>query len=86
MAAFPDTHIFREHGSQAAADARLAAAEIRARLAQAADPASLMSDILTLDRRLKVLGRNPGTSADLTVATVFAIRLSGGLRSAAKDG
>jgi triphosphoribosyl-dephospho-CoA synthase len=86
MAAFPDTHIFREHGAEPAAEARLAAAEIRDRLAGAADPAALMNDILALDRHLKASGRNPGTSADLTVATVFAMRLSGGLRSAAKDG
>jgi triphosphoribosyl-dephospho-CoA synthase len=44
-----------------------------------------MGDILALDRELKAKGRNPGTSADLTVATVFAVRLGDRLRSAAKD-
>jgi triphosphoribosyl-dephospho-CoA synthase len=75
MAAFPDTHIFREHGPDAAEPARQAAAVIHARLSEARDPAALMDEILALDRRLKQLGHNPGTSADLTVATVFAVRL-----------
>lgn len=92
MAAFPDTHIFREHGAEASGPARDAAAAIHARLGQASDPTDLMDEILALDRRLKALGHNPGTSADLTVATVFSARLLGmsaethGLRSAAKDG
>ena len=86
MAAFPDTHIFREHGEDAAAQARREAQAIRARLAAAAHPRELMGDILALDARLKADGHNPGTSADLTVATVLAVRLCGGLRSVAKDG
>jgi len=85
MAAFRDTHIDREHGGTAADAARQEAAALLPRLAAAADPATLMPEILALDRRLKADGHNPGTSADLTVATVFAVRLSG-LRSAAKDG
>jgi triphosphoribosyl-dephospho-CoA synthase len=75
MAAFPDTHILREHGRGAAEPARVAAAAIHARLTEARDPAVLMDEILALDRRLKALGHNPGTSADLTVATIFAVRL-----------
>jgi triphosphoribosyl-dephospho-CoA synthase len=86
MSAFPDTHIFREHGAQAAADARSAALAIHKRLAASGDPRSIMDDILTLDHDLKAKGHNPGTSADLTVATLFAVRLAGGLRTAAGDG
>jgi triphosphoribosyl-dephospho-CoA synthase len=86
MAAFHDTHIAREHGSAAAEAARRAAARIQPRLSAAENPASLMEEILELDRKLKEQGHNPGTSADLTVATVFAVRLLAGLRSAAKDG
>jgi len=76
MSAFPDTHIFREHGAAAGEAARLAAAEIQAKLSVAENPSALMNDILALDRRLKVAGHNPGTSADLTVATLFAVRLT----------
>jgi triphosphoribosyl-dephospho-CoA synthase len=38
-------------------------------------PAALRDDLLQWDARLKAQGINPGTSADLTVATVFAHRL-----------
>ena len=86
MAAFPDTHIFREHGPEAAKTARRAAADLYPRLTAAGEPSELMPEILALDRRLKQLGQNPGTSADLTVATLFAVRLSSRLRSAANDG
>jgi triphosphoribosyl-dephospho-CoA synthase len=86
MTAFRDTHIFREHGGDAADAAQREAAVIAAGLAATDRPDTLMPDVLALDRRLKRLGHNPGTSADLTVATVFCVRLGGGLRYAAKDG
>jgi triphosphoribosyl-dephospho-CoA synthase len=85
MAAFPDTHISREHGAEAAEAARQAAAELFPRLVASREPSTLMPEILALDRQLKEKGHNPGTSADLTVATLFAVRLSSGLRSAAND-
>jgi triphosphoribosyl-dephospho-CoA synthase len=85
MSAFPDTHIFREHGAAAAGAAQAGAAVIRERLEAASDPNALMPEILALDRRLKAAGHNPGTSADLTVATLFAVRLSRDLRFARKD-
>jgi triphosphoribosyl-dephospho-CoA synthase len=86
MAAFPDTHIFREHGESAAAEAMRHASAVERRLICATEPESLMDEILALDRRLKAEGHNPGTSADLTVATVFAVRLSGGLPFDTKNG
>jgi triphosphoribosyl-dephospho-CoA synthase len=42
----------------------------------AANPAETLQDLLSFDRRLKACGLNPGTSADLTVASVFADRLT----------
>ena len=41
-----------------------------------ASTAALRDDLLRWDTRLKAQGINPGTSADLTVATVFAHRLT----------
>jgi triphosphoribosyl-dephospho-CoA synthase len=86
MAAFPDTHIRRVHGAEAAEAARRVAADLYPRLAAAGDPSAFMPEILALDGRLKESGHNPGTSADLTVASLLVIRLSYGLRSAANDG
>jgi triphosphoribosyl-dephospho-CoA synthase len=38
-------------------------------------PSALLPDLLKWDAWLKQRGINPGTSADLTVATLFAHRL-----------
>lgn len=86
MAAFPDTHIRREHGPAAASAAQDDARRIDAALQGSERPAELLGDILSLDARLKTTGCNPGTSADLTVATLFAERLDGILRAKANDG
>ena len=72
---FPDSHIQRKFGVEEANRVSTAALPFAARLAAAADPAALTADLLAFDASLKAAGRNPGTSADLTVATLFATRL-----------
>jgi len=42
---------------------------------------ALQADLLKIDAELKAAGINPGTSADLTVATLFAAALQHGLRA-----
>jgi hypothetical protein len=39
------------------------------------EPEGLLADLLAWDRSLKQRALNPGTSADLTVATLMAVRL-----------
>jgi len=63
------------HGDAVAEDVRRAAAELRTRFRALSDPRDLMVDILDWDSSLKREDVNPGTSADLTVATLFAHRL-----------
>jgi triphosphoribosyl-dephospho-CoA synthase len=75
LAAFPDTHIEREHGIAVAEEVRQIAGDFLARLQAADDPAHLQPELLQWDESLKSRGINPGTSADLTVATLFAHRL-----------
>jgi len=72
---FPDSHIQRKFGIEEADRVRAVARPFAARLAAAADPASLTADLLAFDASLKAAGRNPGTTADLTVATLFAAQL-----------
>ena len=67
LSAFPDSHIVRKHGT--------ATAEYHERMRSAKSPAALLPDLMTWDTLLKERGINPGTSADLTVATLFAHRL-----------
>jgi triphosphoribosyl-dephospho-CoA synthase len=54
-----------------------AAVEMAAHLQAAESPAVLLPDLLAWDAGLKRDGINPGTSADLTVAVLFAERLNG---------
>lgn len=85
VAAFPDSHVTRKHGAGVADDVRRSARDLHDRLQAAEDPAHLLPDLLTWDRELKEKAINPGTSADLTVATLFAGRLRGILPSAGNN-
>lgn len=73
LAAFPDTHIARKFGPAAAREVQHEASEIL--LVFQTRKVDSLSDLLAFDERLKSRRRNPGTSADLTVATLFADRL-----------
>lgn len=75
LAAFSDTHIVRKHGAAVADQVRGDAALMLRRMRASADPASLLPTLLKWDAALKAQAINPGTSADLTVATLFAHRL-----------
>jgi triphosphoribosyl-dephospho-CoA synthase len=75
LAAFPDSHIRRKHGEVVAFRVRDDAVPVEARFAAAAEPAACLGDLLRFDAELKGRGLNPGTSADLTVATLFAYNL-----------
>lgn len=81
LTALPDSHILRKHGPEPARTVQRDAALMRARLLSAPDPAALLPDLLVWDATLKSQGLNPGTSADLTVATIFTSRLRNSLRS-----
>jgi len=76
LSAFPDTHIARKHGAPAADRVCDAAAALQRSLHATEHPETLLPDLLTWDAALKADGINPGTSADLTVATLFANRLN----------
>lgn len=72
---FPDSHIVRKHGIAVADDTRRAAIDMRRQMDASAAPEKLLPALLAWDVSLKARGVNPGTSADLTVATLFAHRL-----------
>lgn len=86
LAKFSDTHVEREHGPAAAAQIQATAAGFRDRLRAAARPADLLGDLMRWDQLLKSRGHNPGTSADLTVATLFVRRLRNILPSGRNSG
>jgi triphosphoribosyl-dephospho-CoA synthase len=75
LAAFPDSHILRKHGAAVAERVRCSAAMLQGRAQAARRLDDVLPALLAWDTELKAAGINPGTSADLTVATLFAHRL-----------
>jgi triphosphoribosyl-dephospho-CoA synthase len=75
LAAFPDSHIARKLGAEKAAEVQREATKFQTRFRAAEQPAEMLPALLAWDAALKAEGINPGTSADLTVATLFAYRL-----------
>ena len=75
LSAFPDSHIARKFGAETARCVQGTALNF-ARMLQSAEQADqILPALLTWDSALKAKAVNPGTSADLTVATLFAHRL-----------
>lgn len=71
LASFPDSHIARKYGDEAAETVRKEAAAC-ASLWRPAPREETWEALLDLDRSLKSRGLNPGTTADFVVATLFA--------------
>jgi triphosphoribosyl-dephospho-CoA synthase len=86
LATFPDTHIVRKYGAPVAEAVRQAAASFHERLAGGRPNDELIAELLFWDNDLKAQAINPGTSADLTVATLFAHRLRNVLPSSRNNG
>jgi triphosphoribosyl-dephospho-CoA synthase len=75
LAAFPDSHIVRKYGAATGERVRRQASWLRVRALAAARLDDVLPELLAWDKELKDGGINPGTSADLTVATLFVHRL-----------
>jgi triphosphoribosyl-dephospho-CoA synthase len=75
LAHVPDTLIERKYGERIAARVREEARPIESSLTECQSPEAMTAPLTAFDRALKERGLNPGTSADLTVATLFAASL-----------
>lgn len=73
---FPDSHIARTRGAAAAETVRRKAAVLDRRFHGCRRPPDMRGALLEFDAELKAAQHNPGTSADLTVATLLAVRLA----------
>jgi triphosphoribosyl-dephospho-CoA synthase len=71
LAGFPDSHVVRNHGAEVANRARQEALAVQAALHANDDEPARTRLLMEFDRRLKADNINPGTSADLTVATLL---------------
>ena len=75
LAHLPDTLIERKFGTRTAALVREEAGPIEASFTECPAPEAMTAPLAAFDQALKQRGLNPGTSADLTVATLFAAAL-----------
>lgn len=84
LSAFLDSHIMRKHGNAAASEVQRKAKEALTNFRTKGE--NCLADLTALDQDLKSRSLNPGTSADLTVATLFADRLRNILLKRRNDG
>jgi triphosphoribosyl-dephospho-CoA synthase len=75
MAQYCDSHIMRKYGETIARLVQAEAAAHEMELIQAYNPKNYQAPLLKFDEALKKRGINPGTSADLTVATLLAVKI-----------
>ena len=73
---FPDSHIVRGFGAEAADRVRRRAEKLDRQFQESDDPAAMVDGLMEFDAELKAREQNPGTSADLTVASLLAARLA----------
>jgi triphosphoribosyl-dephospho-CoA synthase len=78
LASLPDSHIARKFGLERAQAACTMTRPLDRLMQDAGDPEHVVPRLLAFDAELKAAGLNPGTSADLTVASLFALRLQDG--------
>lgn len=72
---YPDTHVVRKHGDACAENLRQEALAFEQMHCSAHNPKLVQKQLLDWDASLKARSINPGTSADLTVATLLLSEL-----------
>lgn len=75
LAEYPDSLVDRKHGARKAAVISREVAPLQSQFVRSREPEKFRRRFLALDVSLKQKGLNPGTTADLTVAGVFAAEL-----------
>lgn len=76
LATFPDSHIIRKYGVEVASDIQQQAKQHLTIFNSLDNPKLYQAKLLAWDNELKQKQINPGTSADLTVASLFAHALT----------
>lgn len=71
LASYPDSHIVRKYGAGTAEAILNQAIEYKESFFRCENPKTHMAALLKWDAELKLNGINPGTSADMTVATLL---------------
>lgn len=75
MAEFPDSHIRRKFGLEVAEQIKINAVPIAKAFQENDSPEDAIEMLMKFDEELKEKGANPGTSADLTAASLLVFHL-----------
>lgn len=75
LSRFLDTHIVRQHGKSVAGEIRKSAGQLYNEFQSVNSAEAMHQHLLRVDADWKTNDINPGTSADLTVATLFAYKI-----------
>jgi triphosphoribosyl-dephospho-CoA synthase len=76
LSRFPDTHISRKFGTARAQETMLKTRELWREFDKNENPEGMRPALLDYDRELKGANINPGTSADMTAASLLLYRLT----------
>ena len=76
LSRFPDTHISRKHGAATARDISDKTRELWQAFDNNDNPEAMRDVLLAYDRELKDTNINPGTTADMTAASLLLFRLT----------
>jgi triphosphoribosyl-dephospho-CoA synthase len=71
LSQFPDSHIERKYGNQYSEMVATKMAQLSEKLSKTDNPERIKPLVFCLDQELKLYGINPGTTADMIVATVL---------------
>ena len=75
LSQFPDSHIERKYGNQFTDFVSVSMKNVNAELSSADRPEQILPMLYDIDTKFKSNGVNPGTTADLTVATLLTVEL-----------
>ena len=75
LSKFPDSHIERKYGNEHSGWVLKKIIAVDDALLNTQNPEQLIPMLHEVDREFKAKGINPGTTADLTVATVFVVMM-----------
>jgi triphosphoribosyl-dephospho-CoA synthase len=75
LSQFPDSHVERKYGNRYSELVASNMAMLDAELLKSSQPEQLKPSLYRIDQAFKSQGINPGTTADMTVATVLAVFL-----------
>ena len=82
---FPDSHIARKHGMDTAREVRDRVAQLKAEFDKVYSPDKFADILQRIDIEFKINGINPGTTADLTVASILVQHLEELLTTGGKE-